>query len=85
MRLLANILVRHDKYRETGKLHSEGKIELFYKSIMLVLALTMIMLAFFGGVTIDKTTPPALTTPATTADPASKTPLASPTPAIQRN
>lgn len=79
VRWLANLLVSHDKYRETGKLHSDGKIELFYKSVMLALTLTMIMLAFLGGVTVDKKTPPAQATPATTAEPAPATPPAPPT------
>ena len=69
MRLVANLLVSHNKYSETGKLHSDGKIELFYKSVVLALFLTMIMLASLGGVTIDKKTPPAQATPATIAEP----------------
>jgi hypothetical protein len=56
---LARLLVRHEKYRQTRQLHSDGKIELFYKSVILVLILTMIMLAYAGGVTFDKTTQPA--------------------------
>jgi hypothetical protein len=51
--LFAKLLVRHDKYRKTGQLHSEGKIELFYKAVMLVLFVTMIVLACTGGVTLD--------------------------------
>ena len=35
VRLVANLLVSHNKYSETGKLHSDGKIELFYKSVVL--------------------------------------------------
>ena len=69
VRLVANLLVSHNKYSETGKLHSDGKIELFYKSVVLALFLTMIMLASLGGVTIDKKTPPAQATPATIAEP----------------
>ena len=73
VRWLANLLVRHDKYRETGKLHSDGKIELFYKSVMLALVLMTIMLAFLGGFTVDIKTPPAKATLATTAEPAPAT------------
>ncbi len=69
VRLVANLLGSHNKYSETGKLHSDGKIELFYKSVVLALFLTMIMLASLGGVTIDKKTPPAQATPATIAEP----------------
>lgn len=83
-RWLANLLVRHEKYRETGKLHSDGKIELFYKSVILVLALTTIMLALFGGVTVDKKTRPAQATLATTAEPAPATPPAPPTPSTHK-
>jgi hypothetical protein len=57
--LLAKLLVRHDKYWETGQLHSDGKIELFYKSVMLVLTVTAAGLAFAGGVTVNKVTQPA--------------------------
>ncbi len=84
VRWLANLLVRHDKYRETGKLHSDGKIELFYKSVILALTLTMIMLAWFGGVTVDKKTRPAQATSATTAEPAPATPPAPPTPSTHK-
>ena len=45
------VLVRHDKFRETGKLHSIGKIEFFYKSVMAVLLLTAILVGLLGGVT----------------------------------
>jgi hypothetical protein len=58
-RWLANLIVSHDRYKETGQLHSDAKIELFYKSVVVVLALTMIMLAFLGGVTVDKKMSPA--------------------------
>ncbi len=84
VRWLANLLVRHDKYRETGKLHSDGKIELFYKSVILALALTTIMLALFGGVTVDKKTRPPQATPATTAEPAPATLPAPPTPSTHK-
>lgn len=47
--LAAKLLVRHDKFRTTGNLHSDGKIELFYKSVMAVLAVTSLLLALFAG------------------------------------
>src|SRR5215510_5116191 len=40
VRGLAWILVRDKAYRETGKLHSNGKIELFYKSVVALLVIT---------------------------------------------
>lgn len=52
VRLLANILVNHEKYRETKKLHSDGKIELFYKSVILALFLISAIIAFSGGITL---------------------------------
>ena len=67
VRWLANVLVYHDKYRETGKLHSDGKIEFFYKSVILALFLTTVMLAFLGGITFDKKTPSGITIPGTSA------------------
>ncbi|MER8570649.1 hypothetical protein NKH19_00660 [Mesorhizobium sp. M1338] len=48
---IANLLVSHDKFRQEGRLHSDGKIELFYKSVMLVLFLTMAVLSVGGGIT----------------------------------
>jgi hypothetical protein len=59
--LVAKILVRHDRFRERGQLHSDGKLEIFYKSMMVVLALTSVMLAVLGGVTIDKKGDPSFT------------------------
>lgn len=47
---LARALVGEKAFRETGKLHSTGKIELFYKSVMALLILTTIALSFLGGV-----------------------------------
>ena len=52
VRCLAKVLcVRHNQFWKTGKLHSVGKIEFFYKSVMAVLLLTAILLGFLGGVT----------------------------------
>lgn len=53
MKLLARLFVRDNRFHKTGKLHSDGKIELFYKSVMVVLALTMIMLVVAGGVVYE--------------------------------
>jgi hypothetical protein len=63
-RWLAWLLVR-DRFRRTRYLHSDGKIELFYKSVMLVLLLVTLTLAFFGGGAIEKKTPPGPATPTT--------------------
>jgi hypothetical protein len=58
VRWLAKLLVKHDKFGKTGQLHSDGKIELFYKSVAVALFLTTIMLACLGGLTIDKKAAP---------------------------
>jgi hypothetical protein len=54
--LAAKILVSHPNFKETGLLHSDGKIELFYKSVLLALLLLTILLASAGGVTLDDAT-----------------------------
>ena len=44
VRCLAKVIfVRHEKFRKTGMLHSVGKIEFFYKSVMAVLLLAAIL------------------------------------------
>jgi hypothetical protein len=43
VRWLAKRVVTHEKYHETGQLHSDAKIELFYKSVVLALFLTTII------------------------------------------
>ena len=56
VRCLAKVvLVRHEQFRETGKLHSVGKIEFFYKSVMAVLLLTALLVGLLGGVTARPT------------------------------
>ena len=50
----AKILVRHDKFKKSGNLHSDGKIELFYKSIIFALIVTSIILFIFGGANLNK-------------------------------
>lgn len=49
-RWLANCIVRHPKYRDDRRLHSDGKLEFFYKSVMMVLVLTALLVASFGGI-----------------------------------
>lgn len=51
---LASIVVRHDKFVEKGELHSDGKLEIFYKSVMWVLFITSVILAIFGGLTFGE-------------------------------
>jgi len=64
VRWAAKVLVRDDRLRQTGHLHSDGKIELFYKSVVVVLVLTALLLAVFGGVRIEKKAPSAPSIPA---------------------
>jgi hypothetical protein len=45
--------VRHEKFLKKGQLHSDGKLEIFYKSVMLALFLTAVLLACLGGVSFD--------------------------------
>jgi hypothetical protein len=52
--LAAKIFVRHEKFKEKKQLHSDGKLEIFYKSVMLALFLTFLLLVFFGGITWDR-------------------------------
>jgi hypothetical protein len=65
VRWLACLLVSDNRFRETRRLHSDGKIELFYKSVMLVLLLTTLTLALFGNNAVGKKTTPGPTTPTT--------------------
>ena len=53
------MVVKHEKFRKGGLLHSDGKIELFYKSVVLVLFLTTCLLAVLGGITLDTKPQPA--------------------------
>ena len=48
--LLARVVVRDEKFKKTGMLHSDGKLELFYKSVVIVLALASVLLALTGGI-----------------------------------
>jgi hypothetical protein len=49
-RLMARLLVSDERFVKTGLLHSDGKMELFYKSVMLILAVVTIVLSFTGGI-----------------------------------
>ena len=51
--LLAKLLVSHPNFRNNSMLHSDGKIELFYKSVMLLLFIVSLALAGLGGITLD--------------------------------
>ena len=53
IRWIANLVVSDEKYKETGRLHSDGKIELFYKSVILLLFVVTLLLALFGGVSVE--------------------------------
>jgi hypothetical protein len=48
------LVVKEQRYKETGKLHSDGKIELFYKSIVVGLLLVTIIIALMGGVSLTR-------------------------------
>src|SRR5262249_2097996 len=54
VRWLAKLVVNHEKFRETGMLHSDGKIELFYKSVGVLLIVTTVILASLGGITVRR-------------------------------
>jgi hypothetical protein len=49
---LAKLLVSDERFVTSGRLHSDGKMELFYKSIMLVMFITTLILAATGGVEV---------------------------------
>lgn len=57
-RLLADLVVNDKKYRDSGQLHSDGKIEFFYKSVMVVLFVTAVILGMVGGVVLDSRAKP---------------------------
>jgi hypothetical protein len=52
--LAAKIFVGHQNFKKTGLLHSDGKLELFYKPMIAVLLLTTVLLGALGGVSFDK-------------------------------
>jgi hypothetical protein len=47
-------VVKEKRYRDTGTLHSDGKIELFYKSVIVGLMLATLVIAMMSGFTLDK-------------------------------
>jgi HAD-hyrolase-like len=53
IRFMAWWVVTEPRYRETGYLHSDGKIELFYKSVIVLLLLAAAAIALMGGVTLE--------------------------------
>jgi hypothetical protein len=52
--IAAKLLVRHERFGSKGQIHSDAKLEIFYKSVMAVLACLSVFLAAFGGVSFDK-------------------------------
>ena len=68
VRCLAKVIfVRHEKFRKTGVLHSVGKIEFFYKSVMAVLLLAAILVGLSGGVTVRPTSTVDTSSPSSSA------------------
>lgn len=49
-KVFARLVVSHAKLKATGMLHSDGKLEFFYKSVMIALACTSLLIAIMGGV-----------------------------------
>jgi hypothetical protein len=45
-------MVRDERFLKSGRLHSEAKIELFYKSVIAVLMATMVLIGLTGGVCV---------------------------------
>lgn len=50
VRWIAARVVRESRYGQTGNLHSDGKIELFYKSVIYGLLFVALIIALFGGI-----------------------------------
>lgn len=53
VRSVANWVVTDERYKKTKKLHSDAKIEFFYKSIALLFAFWFLATVLFVGVTVD--------------------------------
>jgi len=51
---LARVIVEDASFKDTGRLHSSGKIQFFYKSVMLLLLFVAIVLSVLGGVSLNK-------------------------------
>lgn len=56
-KFFAGLIVSHPKLKTAGKLHSDGKIEFFYKSVMVALTLTALLIACMGGVELKSSSP----------------------------
>jgi phosphoglycolate phosphatase len=60
IRFVAWLVVRESRYRTHGDLHSDAKIELFYKPIIYLLVAATVVIALMGGVTLEiPSKPPA--------------------------
>ena len=57
-KIFAGWIVSHSKLKTTGKLHSDGKIEFFYKSVMVALTLTAVLIGSMGGIEIKPSSEP---------------------------
>jgi hypothetical protein len=55
-RKVADLVVSDDRYKKNKKLHSDAKIELFYKSIVLLFFLLFFFTILFVGVFVGKDT-----------------------------
>jgi hypothetical protein len=69
----AKCFVSHDKFREKGQLHSDGKLEIFYKSMIFALFGISLLVAAFGGITFDKKDAPRPTKKSQSVDKATAT------------
>lgn len=52
-RKVADWVVSDEKYKQTGKLHSDAKIELLYKSVVWLFIVWAILTALFAGILVD--------------------------------
>jgi hypothetical protein len=53
-RQVADLVVSDDRYRKSKKLHSDAKIQFFYKSIVLLFSLWFFVTLLFIGVSFDQ-------------------------------
>jgi hypothetical protein len=53
-RKVADLVVSDDRYRKSKKLHSDAKIEFFYKSIVLLFFVWFLVTLLFIGVSFDR-------------------------------
>lgn len=54
VRLIARAVVSDDRYKSTGKLHSDAKIELFYKPVIYLLFAAFLLFGVFGGIKVGE-------------------------------